>query len=450
MADASAAERETAPSIVAAADRYKKNRQSPSHAYAFYALTLFASVNILNYFDRNVFAILIQPIKDELKLTDGQLGLLLGVALGLIYSLGSVPIARLADRGRRVTVLSLAVGIWALMTALSGFARNFFTMFLARFGVGIGEAGGLPAMHALIADYFPLEKRGTALSIIYVAQSIGVPLGLFFGGVINDALGWRAAFWIVGTPGVLIALLIRFTVAERRLADQAACAARVSGPTFRQAIGALWRRRAYPLFCIGSAFIFVAAYAQQNWTPTFLIRSFQVSTSDAGFAYAIANGPVAIAGTLLSGLVLDRLMLRDTRWPLRLVLLSFCTAFPFALGTYLMPNYRSAVLATILAGFLGAIATAPMYALVQALAGSQLRATAAAIFITTTNVAGLTLGPTATGFLSDLLKSRVGDADALRYSLLATAVPAILGILLLFVARRTVRVDIAKAVQEST
>jgi predicted MFS family arabinose efflux permease len=417
-----------------------------SRRYALYVLGLLAVVNVLIYFDRNVFAVLIQAIKGDLGVSDAEIGVLSGAALGLVYSISSVPIARLADKGVRVTVLGASVAVWSVMATVSGFAVGFRTMFVARFGVGIGEAGGLPATHALLAEYFRLDRRGMALSVIYAAQSIGIPLGLLCGGLINDAFGWRAAFWMAGVPGVLTAGLIRLTVREPRASPMQA--ATNEAPGLRYSIASFRKRRSYVLLCLGAALVFIAAYGQQTWTPAFFMRAFHVSSTRAGLVYAFANGPAAIAGTLLSGSILDRLMVRDTRWALRLIIFSFASAFPFAFGTYLARDFAAAAYLVVAAGFLGAIATAPMYALVQALAGSGLRASAAAVFITTTNVSGLLVGPTFTGVISDRLTRTYGDYLGLRDALLCTVIPAALGIALLAGATRTVRADIDAASRE--
>ena len=185
-----------------------------SQAYAYYVLGVLFVVTIFNYIDRQILSILLQPIKDDLKISDTALGFLTGFAFAVFYTFAGIPLARIADRWSRRSLIAISLATWSLMTAVSGLARGFTDLALARIGVGIGEAGSAPPGHSLLSDYFPPEKRATALSIYACGVYIGVGLGFWLGGWINDAYGWRVAFFIVGLPGVLLALVVRFTVRE--------------------------------------------------------------------------------------------------------------------------------------------------------------------------------------------------------------------------------------------
>ena len=177
-----------------------------------YALGILVIVYTFNFIDRNILSILLQSIKTDLNLSDTSLGLLSGFAFAAFYATLGIPIAKYADRGNRRNLISLSLAIWSLMTALSGLAQNFLHLLLARIGVGIGEAGCSPPAHSMISDYFPANKRSTALGIYSLGIPFGIMFGLFAGGWIDEMFGWRAAFFIVGVPGILIAVLFRFTV----------------------------------------------------------------------------------------------------------------------------------------------------------------------------------------------------------------------------------------------
>ena len=185
-----------------------------SDRYRYYVLALLICVGICSWIDRNIFSILLQPIKQEFHFTDTQLGLLGGIAFGLFYATVGLPIAWLADRYNRRKIITIALALWSVMTACSGLANGFGSLFLARVGVGLGEAGGSPPSQSLVSDYFPPERRAFAMGILFMYIPLGFMFGFLIGGWINQFFGWRAAFMVVGLPGLALALLVRFTLKE--------------------------------------------------------------------------------------------------------------------------------------------------------------------------------------------------------------------------------------------
>ena len=189
---------------------------SLSPTYRSYALALLVVVNVFNYLDRQILSILLESIKRDLQLSDTALGFLTGIAFALFYTFAGVPIARWADRGTRRTIMALGLAVWSGMTALTGLAQSFTQLALARIGVGVGEAACSPPVHSLLSDYFPPERRGTALSIFSLGVPIGIMIGYLVGGWINQYFGWRTAFFVVGLPGLLLAVVVRLTVIPGR------------------------------------------------------------------------------------------------------------------------------------------------------------------------------------------------------------------------------------------
>lgn len=419
-----------------------------SAGYRWYVLWLLFAVNLLNYFDRNLITILIEPIKKELLFSDAQSGLLMGLAFALIYSLLGIPFARFADRGRRVGVLSASLAFWSIMTTLCGFATSFTTMFLARLGVGIGEAGGLPSTHALVGAYFPPEKRGTAMSIVAVGGTMGLLLGLIGGGLMYQAFGWRSAFMLAGAPGLIFALILFLTVREPKLPPP------VSGEAKQnvgEALRILWGRKSYVLLTLGLGIATIGAYGHQAWIPTFLIRSFDMTPSQTGIFYGLASVPAAFLGVLGGGLLVDRLTKKDARWPLWVMAISFAVMVPIALAFFLAPGIAGVaqqplivVALSLPIAMLGVMWTAPCFALIQNLAGARLRATAAAAFMLVTNLVGLSLGPPITGWISDLLAPMAGE-DSLRYALAIMTLPYLVGVVFFLRATKTVKADLVEA-----
>ena len=182
--------------------------------YPNYVLAVLFFVYVFNFIDRTILSILIEDVKRELGVSDTAMGFLTGIAFAVFYTVAGIPIARWADVGVRRSIIALGLTVWSLMTAASGLVQNFGQLVAARIGVGVGEAAGSPPAHSLIADYFPPERRATALSIYSAGIYVGVLFGYLAGGWVNEFFGWRNAFFVVGLPGLLLALLVRFTVRE--------------------------------------------------------------------------------------------------------------------------------------------------------------------------------------------------------------------------------------------
>src|SRR5215813_11293766 len=250
--------------------------------YAYYVLGVLFVVYIFNFIDRQILAILLQPIKEDLKISDTALGFLTGFAFAVFYTFAGLPLARLADRWVRRSLIALSLTAWSVMTAASGLARGFTDLALARIGVGIGEAGGSPPAQSLLSDYFPPEKRATALSLFACGVYIGVGLGFWLGGWINDAFGWRAAFFVVGLPGVVMALVVRFTVREppRGLSERHLVNVRLYSmrETWRFFAGLTAGRRV-SLAAASQAF---AAYGFGTWLPAFFVRIHHITPGELG------------------------------------------------------------------------------------------------------------------------------------------------------------------------
>lgn len=414
-----------------------------------YVLVVLALVSLANYYDRNLISILVEPIKQDLKVSDTQIGLLTGLAFAVVYTFVGIPIARLADRFGRTVVLGASLTLWSAMTVVTGMSTTFTTMMLARFGVGVGEAGGLPTTHALAAEYFPPSQRGKALSAIAFFAAGGMMLATVGGGLIAQHWGWRTAFFLGGGAGLVVAALLLLTVRDinPRAARTAAASAPEAAPPatgFRQGFAILWTRKAFVHLCCGMAWGAFGSYAQLTWNAPFLMRAYHLSVGEVSKTYGGMTALATLGSILIGGFFADIMARNNARWPFWLLAIAFGFSLPAGLVTYLTHSY-GLVLALILpTAALASLWVGPAYALVQNLSGAKLRATGAAIFMLMANLVGLGLGPSAVGFLSDLLQPRFG-ADSLRYALILatlTAIPATIHFLL---ATRSVEADIAAA-----
>lgn len=415
-------------------------------AYRNYVLVVLSLITILNYYDRYVISIILQPIKMALHLSDTQAGLLSGVAFALLYTVVGLPIARFADRGNRVKVLGVAMAVWSLMTVACGMASSGAALFAARMGVGLGEAGGPPSIHALVADHFPSDKRARALSWIGATAMLGAILGVSAGGLINDRFGWRAAFWVGGGPGLALALVVFLTIREPVAAAPtrgATTGGRAQVP-LKLAISLLSRRSSFVFLIIGLTITSIASFAQAAWLPTLLVRAYALRPGQVGLIYALSSALPSIGGILLGGMIADRWILKDPRILVWILIIANSVSIPTSVVLYLATSLNLALPAAFVGALIGGTALAPTYALVQGLAGSKLRATAAAVYMVCANFIGLCIGPALAGSLSDYLVLLAG-ADSLRWSLCILLLPLALSLPIFLLATRNLRSDLIDA-----
>jgi predicted MFS family arabinose efflux permease len=401
-------------------------------------------VYAFNFIDRQILVILQEPIKADMGLSDAQLGLLTGFAFALVYVTAGIPIAWWADRGNRRNIVSLALAVWSGMTALSGFVQNYAQLLAARVGVGIGEAGGSPPAHSMISDYFQPERRGTALSFYSMGIYFGILIGFALGGIIAQSFGWRTAFLVVGLPGVLFAVVLRFTVKEPRRGRWESQESAATRPTMRETLALLRHRPSFWYIALGCALTSYVAYGNGNFFPSFLIRSHGLSLSQVGIILALVAGIAGAIGTFLGGYLSDRFGATDKRWYLWVPLLGLVVAIvPYFY--VLLGDHTASVLGTLV--FVNIATTlylGPSIAMSHALVPPAMRAVASAVLFFVLNIIGLGLGPLLTGVLSDLLRESFGD-QSLRYAMVVTATVGFAAMLMFYLGARHLPADLQKA-----
>jgi len=403
-------------------------------------------VSLFSFLDRQVLAVLLEPIKAEFGLSDTQLGLLGGVAFGSFYAVFGLPIARLVDRFNRRNLLALSIFLWSGMTALCGAVGSFAGLFAARAGVAIGEAGGSPSTASLLSDYFAPRERARAFAVLTMAIPVSIMTGYILGGLLNDLYGWRMAFVAIGLPGVLVALLVLAVVREpvrgasENMADSGAIG-------LRDALGRLWSRRAYRHVALGGALCSMGTWGSGVWLPSFFVRVHGFTIGEAGTAVGLVFGLGGIVGTLGGGFLADWLATRtgDDRWYVRVPLIALAGAVPLAFGAFLAGQATTALIllacmVTLMHGYGG-----PHAALLQSLAEPRLRGLSVSVYNFVNNLVAMGIGPLFVGAISDIYGVSEGPA-ALRYAILAIVVIAYGGgAILLQLAQRHVRSDILTA-----
>lgn len=379
-------------------------------------LVLFV-VGILNSVDRNIVGVLLEDIKNEFQVSDSMLGLLSGIAFALFYAALGVPIARWADRGNRPRIISLSLLVWSAMTALCGVAANFWQLLLARFGVGAGEAGALPASHSLLADYFPPAERARAIGVFTMSSAVGLAAALVIGGYVVEHFGWRAALIGVGLIGVMLTPLTHFLLHEpRRLAGA------VAGTETKESILAATRilmgKRAYRNLLGAIIVYFLMASGAFVFVVPLLIRVHGLSVSQAGTTYGIISTVAAAIGSFGGGALADKLAARDIAWLARFAGLGLLVAVPLYEIALWAPVPTLLIPMLLLATTVIYSVVPSMYSALHVVCGSRRRALAVATAFFFANLIGAGLGPIVAGTLSDYFGARYGTGEGLRYSLM--------------------------------
>ena len=394
-------------------------------------------VYILNFLDRQLLAILAKPIQDTLHVTDSQLGLIGGLYFAFFYCFIAIPVGWLADKTNRVAVISLACAIWSAATMACGLARTYPQLVIARMTVGFGEAGGVPPSYAVISDYFPPGRRGTALGIYNLGPPIGAALGIAFGASIAAAFSWRDAFLVLGAVGILVALAVFAFVREppRGGLDLIAGQTSAGKTTFLQTLAMFFSRPALLLAALGSGATQFITYGLGNFTTLFLMREKGMTLNEVAAYYSLIVGIGMSAGIFVSGRVIDRF---TRRWKQAYALVpaaSLALAIPFYLAFVWAPSWQLSLVFLIGPTFLNYFYLSSAVTLVQEEVRPDQRVMSGALLLLVMNFIGLGLGPTYVGAASDYFRADYPD-HSLQIALY-TLVPfyAIAIVLFLFLAR---------------
>lgn len=415
----------------------------PKTRLPHYTLVLLSIVYVFNFIDRQILVILQESIKQDMGLSDSQLGLMTGFTFAIFYVSAGIPIARLADKSNRRNIISWSIAIWSAMTAISGLAQNFWQMLLARIGVGIGEAGGSPPTHSIISDIYPANKRGTALAFYTAAIYVGIMVGYLVGGWIDQNYGWRLAFFVVGIPGLAIALLVRFTIEEPTRGQQELKAHTSSESSLRDTLTALKGMRSFIFLALGSGLASFSSYGSGNFMPSFLSRSHGMEPTDIGILLAFGAGIGGGIGAFFAGWLADRIGQENKRWYAWLGCIGQLIAIPFGLLSLYSDNMTFIAIGICMTTFFGIWYLGPVLAMAQTLVSPNMRAMTSAILFFVLNLIGLGGGPLAAGVMSDMLADTYG-IESLRYSLTIMAFSSIGAAACFYWASRFLMADLKK------
>lgn len=415
-------------------------RDKASASYRAYVMFILVVVYTFNFIDRQIIGILAVPIKADLALTDTQLGLMGGLAFALFYTALGIPIAMLADRSNRIWIMAIALTLWSAMTAICGTVQNFWQLFLARLGVGVGEAGGVAPAYSLISDYFPPQQRARALSIYSFGIPIGSALGIVFGGIIASKIDWRYAFFAVGIAGIIIAPIFKLTVAEPERGQFDPNYTKTSPPALRDIIRKLTHKPSFWFMSFGAACSSMMGYGLFFWLPSFFVRSYGISLIDASLFYGAILLVGGLAGIWLGGSLADRFGASRRGAYVVIPAVAFVATVPFYVFAILSPNLTTTFFAMLIPTAMGLVWLGPVLAAIQHVVPPNMRATASAIFLFINNLIGIGVGTVAIGILSDNLQAQYGD-DSLRYAILAGTSFYVLAAMLFFLSAKYLKND---------
>ena len=429
----------SAPSVPATAHAVQPGLPFSTH----WTLMVLLFVYTMSFLDRQIMGILIQPIKTEFGVSDTAMGVLSGVTFALFYSTLAIPFARYADRANRRNFVAYCCAVWSFMTAMCGIAGSYWTLALARVGVAVGEAGGTAPSITMVADHYPPEQRGRAMSVYMLGPQLGILFGLALGGWIAHHYGWRQAFLWMGIPGVIAAVLLRFTTVEPARGRWEAGKTQAPVGSMKELARDLWHSNAFTRLTWTGLTLGFAGYGIGIWTPAFLVRSHGMTLQSAGAVMGILGGLSAVLGALLSGWLSDALAKRDPRWRLGVPILGCLLALPCGVTFYLWPaggqwmvagmGVPHAIVWYLLFGVTTVWWMAPAYAALSDIVAANRRATALAFFNLGVTMIGGGLGPLLVGMLSDGLTALHGN-EALRWALTYSMAAYVLGILSLLAA----------------
>lgn len=424
-----------------------------SRGYRRAALLLLTLVYVFNFVDRQVLNILAESIKQELALSDTQLGIVTGLAFALFYSLLGIPIARFAERADRPRLIAIAISVWSAFTILCGFAGSFAQMLICRLGVGVGEAGGVPPSHSLIAEFSPKARRAVALAIFSTGLPLGSFIGLGFGGILGDLVGWRMTFVLAGVPGLLIALAVLLVLKEPRRSGEKVVAE--GREAFLPSLKAFLSKRTYRWTVAGGTLQAIVIYGTGAFLAPFFLRAHgpELSALAAaaglkangflGLVFGVTVGLAGAAGTFMGGWLSDRASRESLRSYVTVPAIAAWLSIPAFL---LVLTAGSAIPGFLFLSIGNAMINAylgPMHATCQGVAGASRRATVSAVTLVIINLFGLGIGPPLVGFLSDLGQSayQLESKDALRNALMVISCVSLLAGFAFWQARRTIDVE---------
>ena len=417
---------------------------SPAARYALVVLTI---IYTLNFLDRTIITILIDPIKRDYHLSDKAMGFISGFGFVIMYSILAAPVARWADRGNRRSILTWGLVLWSGMTALAGVARNALQLTLARFGVGIGEAAGTAPSASMISDLFPGHQRAMAMSVYQLGPVFGGFLGAFIGGWINQYYGWHRAFLVAGLPGLLVALIFRFTVKEPIRGNTEHTRVDTGQQSIRETLIFMLRQKSYMLLLIGLCFTTFTQFGFSAWTAPFLGRIRHLNSAQIGTYLGTVRGVAGLGGTLIGGYLTDRFGHRDPRWRLYVPAICSILTAPAVLLFLFSSNPVISLAGFALISAASPVHVGPIVSVSHSVVKVGMRTFSTSVLYLISELIGLGGGTLFIGAFNDHFARRLG-VGVIRYSMATAAATTLIGGILFIIAAQFLKRDVPRTLEQ--
>jgi MFS family permease len=422
-------------------------KTAATRSRAIYALVMLTVIYSLNFLDRTVITILIDPIKHDYHLSDKTMGFISGFGFVIFYSILAAPVARWADRGNRRSIITWGLVIWSGMTALAGIARNAVELTLSRFGVGVGEAAGTAPSSSMISDLFPGGRRSTAMAVYQLGPVFGGFLGAFIGGWVNQYYGWHKAFLVAGIPGLLVAVIFRLTVREPARGSTEQKRVDPSQQNLRETFRFMLSQRCYMVLLVGFCFTTFTQFGFGTWTAPFLGRIHHLSSKDIGTYIGTVRAGAGLVGTLMGGYLSDWAGRRNVRWRIYISAICSMLACPGVLLFVLSHSLFWCIVGFTIVSATSPVHVGPIVAVSHSVVRVGMRAFATSVIYLISELLGLGLGPFLIGVFNDHYRLRLG-VDVIRYSMSTAALTTMVGGLLFCFAARSLERDMARATEQ--
>jgi len=417
----------------------------PSARGARTVLFLLTLIAMVQFFDRALMVVILEPLKQEFSLTDAQLGFLSGFSYAAAFALAGIPFGWMADRGNRRNLLAALLAIWSALVAFAGSANSFTALVLTRVGIGAADAGGQPCSVSIISDLYPAQRRAGAVAIFFVGVPLGMASGFIVGAIVAGQLGWRTAFYVAAVPGVVLTILLLLLVKEpKRGASDGISESKDPAPPLSETIGFMRSQKSLVNLMLASVLVTASSSAMMSWIGSLLVRVHGLSLENVGLLTGLCMGGFGAIGTLVFGWVADRQGLKDMRNQPRMMAIAAAVIAISGTAVSLLPTVLGAAVSLALFASMVAGLNGPTYALTQSLVRVRMRGTSMSTLVVLLNLIGVGVGPALAGILSDQFAVAYG-AESVRWAMVCVLLMNIPAVFLFVRCAHTIQDDLQRA-----
>mgnify|MGYP000338702278 FL=1 len=422
-----------------------QSTEAPSAWRARTVLIVLTLIATVQFFDRALMVVILEPLKQEFSLTDAQLGFLSGFSYAAAFALAGIPFGWMADRGNRRNLLAALLAIWSALVAFAGSANSFMALVLTRVGIGAADAGGQPCSVSIISDLYPTQRRASAVAIFYVGVPLGMASGFIVGAIVAGQLGWRTAFYVAAAPGVLLTILLLLLVKEpKRGASDGLQESKDNAPPLSETFAFMRSQKSLVYLMAASVLVTASSSAMMSWIGSLLVRVHGLSLENVGLLTGLCMGGFGAIGTLVFGWVADRQGAKDMRNQPRMMAIAAAVIAISGTAVSLLPTVLGAAISLALFASMVAGLNGPTYALTQSLVKVRMRGTSMSTLVVLLNLIGVGVGPALAGILSDQFAAAFG-AESVRWAMVCVLMMNIPAVVLFVRCAHTIQDDLQRA-----